>query len=293
MTKPLQAAIWYARHGWHVLPLRDRDKIPRITDWETEATTDLHTIRNWWRKWPNANVGIAAGKSGLLVLDIDAYKEHYAGSNLIAPADEETITNLTGNDGSHLIYRMPEDAFYGNGTGSLPDGIDIRGWGGQFVAPPSIHPNGNLYRWELNYGPHEIEPLPIPDNLRDLLDSYQARQAELIEFTDAMLEPPDLTQWRLSRRIQDLIHNPPPQGKRSEADQSVITALCLCGATNDEIRAVFDHYPIGANGKYHDKGRTALHYLAHSVSRARAWCEQKREAEIEQRAAELLLMAGR
>lgn len=32
--------------------------------------TDLATIKTWWGRWPNANVGVATGD--LMVLDVDA-----------------------------------------------------------------------------------------------------------------------------------------------------------------------------------------------------------------------------
>ena len=183
----MRSALWYAKHGWFVLPLHTplfgddgqrtgctceawkRRKIhaefvcetpgkhPRISDWEENATTDSDTIVEWWTRWPDANVGIAAGRSGLLVFDADSYKDTYEGGELLTFADEMTVTNLSGGGGAHLLYQMPEDTFYSNARGKLPKGIDIRGFGGQFVAPPSLHPSGNHYQWEGGYGPHEFD----------------------------------------------------------------------------------------------------------------------------------------
>lgn len=73
MTNPspmVTAAINYASHGWPVIPLNG--KIPRIKDWPKKATTDEATIRKWFKRWPEANVGIVTGKrSRLFVLDVD------------------------------------------------------------------------------------------------------------------------------------------------------------------------------------------------------------------------------
>lgn len=133
-------------------------KHPRVGDWEGKATTDPIQIRKWWKRpWQTVdvetgrkvalypNIGIAAGKSGLLVLDLDEYKANYGGSDLLTPEDEATVTVITGSGGRHLWYRMPEGARYGNETGELPKGIDIRGHGGLVVAPPSLHPSGRRY----------------------------------------------------------------------------------------------------------------------------------------------------
>jgi putative DNA primase/helicase len=46
-------------------------KHPRITRSQSEATNNPGQIRTWWKKWPEANIGLAAGK-GLIVVDIDS-----------------------------------------------------------------------------------------------------------------------------------------------------------------------------------------------------------------------------
>ncbi len=192
-NKLLRAALYYAEKlGWYVLPLHTPDetgacscrkggdcpnpgKHPR---WEQEtlehgvldATTDPDIIRGWWKRWPGANVGIAAGKSGLIVIDQD-------GAPLDLPtADRETVTNLTAR-GAHLIYAKPADLDIGNRDSMLPGDINVRGDGGLFVAPPSRHASGKSYQWEEGYGPHEMAPLPLPQFLRDLLKPDETRPA--------------------------------------------------------------------------------------------------------------------
>jgi hypothetical protein len=310
-----RSALWYARHGWYVVPLYEPrfdgngecigcacevwkrnsrnypndfkcespGKHPRLSSWEEQASRDPQQIQSWWQRWPSANIGIAAGKSGILAFDIDSYKDTYAGDKLLSMADEETITNLSGGGGQHLIYRVPDGSYYTNANSSLPDGIDIRCHGGQFVAPPSVHPSGNRYQWEAEYGPHEIEVQPLPDHIRGILDSHMALNTSPVEFGDAEVSKPNLRQWRLSQRILKLINEAPENGLRSENDQSVITALVMRGASSDQIRAVFEHYPIGQQGKFADKGRQALQYLAHSIGHAQGWCNEKQQEEIQQR----------
>lgn len=137
--------------------------------WVDDATTDEKTIRSWWKRNPSANVGIACGASGLIALDADTYKDNFAGD--LSALDMETVTSLTGGGGAHLLYRMPEGATYGNGTGDLEAGIDIRGHGGQIAAPPSLHPSGRRYQWESGYAPGEIAVAPMPEKLRARLDA--------------------------------------------------------------------------------------------------------------------------
>lgn len=176
MTNLSKAALWYARHGWAIFPLRPGTKEPFGGLGVYSATTDLGQVAAWWRRWPNANIALHCGGSGLLAIDHDAYKDVYAGYELLKRDDQETITNLTGSGGTHLLYRVADGQRYSNRATGMPAGVDIRGWGGYIVLPPSIHPNGNRYYWELGYGPHEIEALALPGALRALLEQPSSQR---------------------------------------------------------------------------------------------------------------------
>ena len=64
-------AAWYARHGFPVFPCQPRAKKPLTPHGFKDATTDLARVAAWWRKWPDANIGMRTGAaSGLLVLDV-------------------------------------------------------------------------------------------------------------------------------------------------------------------------------------------------------------------------------
>lgn len=174
-----RAALWYARRfNWQIFPLRPGTKEPFGGLGVYNATADIDQIREWWQRWPRANIGLHCGGSGILALDADEYKNSYAGSGLAA-GDQETVTSLTGSGGTHLLYAMPDGVRLGNATGKLPAGIDIRGWGGYIVLPPSLHPNGNRYAWELSYGPHEIAMLPLPLSLWEILQAYTINDGQI------------------------------------------------------------------------------------------------------------------
>lgn len=170
-----KAALWYARHGWHVFPLRPRTKEPFAGLGVYNATDDVNQVIDWWRRWPQANIGLHCGGSGLLALDLDEYKDNYEGQGLLSRDDEETLTSITGGSGTHLIYATPGGSRYGNAKGTLPYGIDVRGWGGYIVLPPSIHPNGRRYQWEIGYSPDALAPRPLPSSLLSILSSAVIR----------------------------------------------------------------------------------------------------------------------
>src|SRR5689334_19897375 len=79
-----EAALEYAHRGWHVFPLHQNghvdkegqpdDKAPATRHGFKDASVDERQIRTWWRDNPDANIGIACGKSNLVVVDIDRKK---------------------------------------------------------------------------------------------------------------------------------------------------------------------------------------------------------------------------
>lgn len=206
MEKLVDFALAYAELGWPVFPCHTpltssgwnctceiwkRKKIspefecqhagkhPRTKNGLDDATTDVAQIRDWWRKWPTANIGINCGKAGLLVVDLDTYRDNYQGDDL--ELDEETVTALSGGGGAHLFYRLEDGDPFGNSNKNLPNGIDIRGHGGYVIVAPSLHESGQQYQWENDYAPWDKPIAPIPPKLRALLGQQIERaQTQLV-----------------------------------------------------------------------------------------------------------------
>lgn len=175
MSSLLQTALECAKLGFYVFPLGDKSKKPRIEgeDWEEIATTDPAKIKEWWGKFPRANIGLAAGKSGLIVIDVDP---HNGGNIDLLPLEDDekkTVISLTGGDGEHYLYRQPKGVEFGNGN-TMPKGIDSRGHGGYIVAPGSIHDEtGKPYAWKPGASPKDLKPLSLPYALGKLLKTKE------------------------------------------------------------------------------------------------------------------------
>lgn len=161
----MNSALMYARLGWAVVPLHDvssgacscsrgascdsAGKHPRLSNWPDEATTDQHQIAEWWRQWPNANIGIATGEaSGFFVVDVDPRN---GGDATLAALREKhgplpaTVEAGTGGGGEHYLLRIPSGRTINNGK--LGPGLDIKGDGGQIVVAPSVSARG-AYQWK-------------------------------------------------------------------------------------------------------------------------------------------------
>ena len=177
----VEVAARYAAHGWPVVPLHTPQgggctcrrpdcgspgKHPRTARGLHDASTDVDRIGSWWRRWPDANVGVVTGAaSGLVVLDIDLPD----GPDTLARLEAEhgrlpaTCEQRTGSGGRQLLFAHPGQPV-GNRTGVRP-GIDVRADGGYIVVPPSTHASGARYRWT-----GRVPPAPTPVWLLKLLD---------------------------------------------------------------------------------------------------------------------------
>lgn len=137
-------------------------KHPAIKDWPNAATTDLVTIKSWFKPGKCRNVGIATGKvSGLTVFDVDRRNggvESFNALRAIA-STRQTMANVTGG-GFHVFFEY--DADFKTSQGKLGPGIDVRADGGLVVMPPSCHSSGKQYRPLKGRGAGEILLARIP-----------------------------------------------------------------------------------------------------------------------------------
>jgi hypothetical protein len=190
MTPLLEAALGYAARGIPVYPVHwprptpggaslacscprgpscDRPaKHPLVRHGVKEATTDPDRIGRWWRRWPQANVGLATG-IGFDVLDIDGPAGLTALLKLQEAADLRLPGPLvaTGGGGWHHWFTP-------TGLGNRPPRglthVNWRGRGGCVLAPPSRHISSRTYRWLVSL---DQTPLPeVPAALRELLDPH-------------------------------------------------------------------------------------------------------------------------
>lgn len=168
----LQAALWYAKRGWSVFPCVPGAKRPLAAHGYKDATTDAAAIRAWWGRWPHANIGIATGAAGLVVVDcdqkngkrgLDEWRELRAELGL----DDNTPTVETPSGGLHVYYRANGHAV-ASGTDKLAVGVDVKAVGGYVVAPPSRTPQGE-YGWALGMRPTDLDLLALPKALASLL----------------------------------------------------------------------------------------------------------------------------
>lgn len=129
---------FYAGLGFATIPLRPREKRPLRRGWREPR--DEH----WIGTPADANVGILTGapSGGLVVLDFDT--KDGPSEVLGLTAEQLAVVTIVVETvrGWHVYARSP-----GRATGTPRAGLDVRGEGAMVVAPPSVHPSGQAYRF--------------------------------------------------------------------------------------------------------------------------------------------------
>ncbi|WP_437329317.1 bifunctional DNA primase/polymerase [Sorangium sp. So ce381] len=239
------AAAELAALGFRVFPLssatagvcscRKRDKCnspgkhPRIGGWQHQATTDANTLRGWWERWSDANIGLATGGAlGLVVVDVDGDAGRAAWSELEAEhGPAPTLRASTGRPGGgeHRYYRLraEHDASAIKNKVSFAPGLDVRAEGGLVVAPPSLHGSGAVYAWSEQPSIEAIAVLP------DWLFALLADAAR-----STLTAPRSVTreQTHADRRTVKASNAPPYQGTISAAERErrARSYLAKCGS---------------------------------------------------------------
>ncbi len=197
-------ALLYVRLGWWVLPLDPGTKKPLgklVHNGFHDATNDIDTASKWWSQHPDAGIGIALKRSGLVAVDIDPRNggietidalEHQHG------AIASDVMAFTGGGGEHRVFA----ASLVNGLpGKLGPGVDLKA-DGYIAVEPTLHPSGRQYAWEASSDPLEgTIPSTLPAWIRDL-----GRGASIPSSTSTPSAAPPIDPRRLASAHEALRH---------------------------------------------------------------------------------------
>ena len=145
MSRQSDAADAYARYGWRVVPChaprvspsgarrggvctcyRGEDcgdsagKHPRLRQWQDHATSDPIQVAEWFRQWPEANVGVVLGEaSGIVDLECDSAEAEAAFVEMFDGEPPVTVC-FRSRRGIHRLFRWRP---------GLPNQASMRAWG--------------------------------------------------------------------------------------------------------------------------------------------------------------------
>lgn len=170
------AARQYASHQVPVFPCVPGEKRPLVAHGFQDASHDLAQVEAWWRRWPDANIGIPTGPvSGFEVVDVDVKGDDPRGPGSWHDATRQGLLGgwvahvVTPSGGLHAYY--PASETQQRSWASARAQIDFRGTAGYIIAPPSrVQIGDELVPYQLlELSTKETRPVNA-GMLRDFLD---------------------------------------------------------------------------------------------------------------------------
>lgn len=169
VCSPLMGMHQHRRNGKLVDCAPDKRGKNPMTSWK-DCQTELPSadeVRSWWRRWPDANIGMATGRlPGIVVLDCDSGEARRLA--LERGGLDRTPAVWTGTPGGTHFWMAHPGYDVHNFAKEIP-GTDFRGDGGYVLLPPSLHHKGARYRWAENTV--GMKPAPVPDWLDQLFQA--------------------------------------------------------------------------------------------------------------------------
>lgn len=233
--------------GFSIFPLAGGSKVPvGGTRGVKDATKDLGVIRDWARRWPAANIGIATGEpSGVTVVDLDPRNGSDASVAKLSKQNKNLIPTIecrTPNGGRHLFYEYVGGIK--NSSSKLSPGIDIKTTGGYVVAAPStlidppksyewvIRPMGTSFQRLPKWAVQALTPPPAP-KFKEKLGAVSGDIEPLVKWVakSAKGDRNNSLYWASCRAGQAM-----KEGRVSKGDAfgSLLSAALSTGLPRDE-----------------------------------------------------------
>ncbi|HUZ47325.1 MAG TPA: AAA family ATPase [Terriglobia bacterium] len=254
-----QAAQRYADRGWKVFPLHgireghctcgkadcnSPGKHPRTKHSFKDASKHEKKIREWWMRWPDANIGYAV--TGHVVFDADGEEGLRALAELEAQYGTlpETLMAKTGR-GEHRYFQA-DGLRIRPSAGKIGEHFDIRAGGSYTILPPSVHASKKAYAWA-----NHVKPVPLPAKWIPLLAEPERKPSG--ESSTAAKIPPGQRHAHLLKLAGSL--------RTKDVSEQAVLAACLAENSArceppkppNEVRAlahdVCTRYPAGTPAK--------------------------------------------
>ena len=255
----LNEALKLTRKGWVIHPLAGPEdtgnspgKRPLLNSWQKRKKATTTELKEWFEK-TNNNVGLVMGKeSRIMVIDLD--KLDWV-DILFSPEQkilERTLraSRITGR--GHVYFKFTDKI----GNWKFHEfGIEILGEGNQVVVPPSVHREGQQYKWQLPEGAY-LETFELPE-----LPDYVVETIKQLKKLDEKIKGCRKCFRWIINQSRDTMHG--KEGRR----------LMLATATELKAQKVtleeFSLYAKKVYGKDYDQERTEVEW--NNIDEKKTW----------------------
>jgi Bifunctional DNA primase/polymerase, N-terminal len=198
-TSRLLLALDYAAKGYYVHPLcwptddgrcacdrghtdKEVGKAPIAAHGSDDATRDPALIRDWWQRWPDANIGFNLEKSGIVDVapDCAEWVEQFKANGMPRTAC------YTSRSAWHALYRLPKSAPRRRSCKSGQYDLMSKG---NTAAPGSTHKSGQVYTLLSDLLPVEALPEAPAWVVEMLRATTQHRRSE------TTIDDPEIKRW--------------------------------------------------------------------------------------------------
>ena len=247
------------------VPLKNGRKYPVARNWQGRVWSEFtDEERQGWTGY-----GVNCGRAGLVVIDCDRHDDSADGvKNFHDLCDEhsfdpeETFAVSTPSGGVHYYFSrkgVDEDVRISNSRGRLPDGVDVRGSGGQVVGPGSRTSDG-----EYRIISEATQAIRIPDWLLDvLLDDNTDRDHSMMTplLDEHVSASPD--------KDKDVHSNPEPLPAEEQYNRGQMSDALVIDWHNDPyILKVLDSAVDAVSGAPEGRRNEELNAKAYSCGKA-------------------------
>ncbi|MGO9056244.1 MAG: DUF3987 domain-containing protein [Candidatus Binataceae bacterium] len=160
----MAAAQHYLERGWQIVPLEPSGKKPIHGDWPNRRYGSDNVAQAFGAA-PTPNLGLNLGEAsqGLADVDLDC-SEAVALAPAFLPATDSRFGRASKRS-SHWLYTVSpadfrthqfKDPDLQSGNSEKEMLLELRGTGGQTMAPPSMHPDEELVEWESDGEPAKV-----------------------------------------------------------------------------------------------------------------------------------------
>lgn len=198
----LAAQRYAEKCGWHLLPMGE---VGEAGLGAASATSDVATLREWFRERPSANLGWVPSRSGAVVFSIDSSSGGQATFRQLASGPlPDTIEWVESPWQGHIAFTVDDPSEFGNNRRSLGPGVELVVGNAAVAVPPSISPGGR-HHWARSPFVQEVTRMPgwLKEKLCILLQGGDLPIAGLP--ADPGLPPLEVRSRRAARYLQSVL----------------------------------------------------------------------------------------